>query len=266
MNPFFPILIVVLLLISITSQDIAAKEVNVKGYYRKDGTYVRPHTRSSPGSNTSGGGYFVGGNSNSVVAVNSDLYMNMIGAIYVDSYYRSDGTYVPGHYRTSPDDDRCNNWSASGNINPYTGERGTKDCEGDIYPMVSSTSSSTVSPIVPIRIYNPRTNTFNRVFFNQKLGLFDRYPEPTSTEFVSDPGMTDVEQYNQSGYESGFPGYRTSSFSIVSYTIVQDKVNNIEYDTSTKMATMKGQSVEIPIETLQTLNKLLDSYKSITHP
>jgi hypothetical protein len=30
-----------------------AKTVNVRGYYRKDGTYVSPHTRSSPGS---GGG------------------------------------------------------------------------------------------------------------------------------------------------------------------------------------------------------------------
>jgi len=27
-----------------------AKDVNVKGYYRKDGTYVRGHTRSSPDS------------------------------------------------------------------------------------------------------------------------------------------------------------------------------------------------------------------------
>lgn len=26
------------------------KTVNVKGYYRKNGTYVRPHTRSSPGN------------------------------------------------------------------------------------------------------------------------------------------------------------------------------------------------------------------------
>ena len=26
------------------------KTVNVKGYYRKNGTYVKPHTRSSPGS------------------------------------------------------------------------------------------------------------------------------------------------------------------------------------------------------------------------
>lgn len=27
---------------------VDAKDVHVKGYYRKDGTYVRPHVRSSP--------------------------------------------------------------------------------------------------------------------------------------------------------------------------------------------------------------------------
>jgi hypothetical protein len=30
-----------------------AKDVSVKGYYRKDGTYVRGHTRSSPDSSKS---------------------------------------------------------------------------------------------------------------------------------------------------------------------------------------------------------------------
>lgn len=30
-----------------------AKDVYVDGYYRKDGTYVRPHYRSSPNSSTS---------------------------------------------------------------------------------------------------------------------------------------------------------------------------------------------------------------------
>jgi len=30
---------------------IFSKDVYVKGYYRKDGTYVRPHVRSSPDNN-----------------------------------------------------------------------------------------------------------------------------------------------------------------------------------------------------------------------
>ena len=33
-----------------TSSSSAGKDVQVKGYYRKDGTYVRPHTRSAPGT------------------------------------------------------------------------------------------------------------------------------------------------------------------------------------------------------------------------
>jgi len=45
--------------------------------------------------------------------------------VYVDGYYRSDGTYVQPHYRSSPDGDPSNNWSTQGNFNPYTGEQGT---------------------------------------------------------------------------------------------------------------------------------------------
>ena len=32
---------------------LCKKKVHVKGYYRKDGTYVKPHTRNSPGSGSS---------------------------------------------------------------------------------------------------------------------------------------------------------------------------------------------------------------------
>ncbi|HEX8353866.1 MAG TPA: hypothetical protein VF611_13250, partial [Pyrinomonadaceae bacterium] len=43
----------------------------------------------------------------------------------MNGYYRTDGTYVPGHYRTAPDGDPSNNYSTRGNTNPYTGEAGT---------------------------------------------------------------------------------------------------------------------------------------------
>jgi hypothetical protein len=45
--------------------------------------------------------------------------------VWVNGYYRSNGTYVQGHYRTSPDYTRNNNWSTVGNVNPYTGKYGT---------------------------------------------------------------------------------------------------------------------------------------------
>jgi len=43
----------------------------------------------------------------------------------VEGYRRDDGTYVPRHHRTAPDDDFWNNWSTYPNVNPYTGELGT---------------------------------------------------------------------------------------------------------------------------------------------
>jgi hypothetical protein len=44
--------------------------------------------------------------------------------VYVNGYYRRDGTYVRPHYRTRPDGNFWNNWSSYGNINPYTGAVG----------------------------------------------------------------------------------------------------------------------------------------------
>jgi hypothetical protein len=49
------------------------------------------------------------------------------GDTYVRGYYRNNGTYVQPHMRSAPDDDRLNNWSTKGNVNPYTGQGGTKD-------------------------------------------------------------------------------------------------------------------------------------------
>ena len=46
--------------------------------------------------------------------------------VYVKGYTRKDGTYVRPHYRSAPDGKFYNNWSTKGNVNPYTGEPGTK--------------------------------------------------------------------------------------------------------------------------------------------
>ena len=49
------------------------------------------------------------------------------GHHYVKPYTRKDGTRVRGHYRTNPDGNIHNNWSTKGNVNPFTGKKGTKD-------------------------------------------------------------------------------------------------------------------------------------------
>ena len=47
---------------------------------------------------------------------------------YVNGYTRSNGTYVKGHYRSSPNSTQRDNYSTFGNMNPYTGKKGTKTC------------------------------------------------------------------------------------------------------------------------------------------
>lgn len=46
---------------------------------------------------------------------------------YVNGYYRSNGTYVEPHYRSDPNNNRFDNYSSQGNVNPYTGKSGTVD-------------------------------------------------------------------------------------------------------------------------------------------
>ena len=49
---------------------------------------------------------------------------------YIKGYTKRDGTSVQGHYRSSPDRYRNNNYSTYGNTNPYTGKRGTRTYGG----------------------------------------------------------------------------------------------------------------------------------------
>lgn len=47
----------------------------------------------------------------------------------VRGYTRRDGTYVAPYHRTEPNQYRHDNYSSEGNVNPYTGRRGTQPNE-----------------------------------------------------------------------------------------------------------------------------------------
>ncbi len=53
-------------------------------------------------------------------------YRPQVSDSYVQPYLKSDGTRVRGHLRTDADDSFWNNYSSKGNVNPHTGEVGTK--------------------------------------------------------------------------------------------------------------------------------------------
>lgn len=66
----------------------------------------------------------------SLLIVFASVFVLISGAafadVYVNGYYRSNGTYVQPHYRSDPDGYKWNNWSSRGNVNPYTGKVGTR--------------------------------------------------------------------------------------------------------------------------------------------
>jgi hypothetical protein len=46
--------------------------------------------------------------------------------VHVKGYYKKDGTYIAPHYRSAPNATVIDNWSTYGNINPHTGEIGSR--------------------------------------------------------------------------------------------------------------------------------------------
>ena len=51
--------------------------------------------------------------------------------VYVHGYTRRDGTYVQPHMRSDPDHNVYDNWSTKGNVNPYTGQEGTRNPDNE---------------------------------------------------------------------------------------------------------------------------------------
>ncbi len=140
-----------------SSQAFAAgSPVYVHSYVRRDGIFVLPHFRSAPD------GYFwnnwstVGNINpytgrpgtrltppNNSTLVESYLFLRPAGEdVFVNGYFRSNGSYVPPYFRSAPDGDFWNNWSTIGNVNPYTGEAGTRAEPSDVY------SSPDLAPVV----------------------------------------------------------------------------------------------------------------------
>ena len=49
------------------------------------------------------------------------------GQTRVRGYTTKRGTYVESHQRTTPNRSKMDNWSTKGNVNPYTGKKGTRN-------------------------------------------------------------------------------------------------------------------------------------------
>lgn len=87
--------------------------------------------------------------------------------VWVNGYYRSNGTYVRGYYRTAPNHTNVDNFSTIGNINPYTLERGWITPDGQTNPWKESDEGAIerkevkIEPYFGSSKYNSRLNTTN---------------------------------------------------------------------------------------------------------
>lgn len=108
--------------------------------------------------------------------------------VWVNGYYRSNGTYVKGHYRSSPDSSPYNNWSYPGNTNPYTGKKATGNPSTYLKNYYGSSSSSNSSGST----YTPSTYT----------------PSYTLPTYTSTYTPTFIPSHSSgSSYSSYLPGY-----------------------------------------------------------
>jgi hypothetical protein len=82
--------------------------------------------------------------------------------VHVNGYTKKDGTYVQPHERTAPNSTNMDNYSTKGNVNPYTGQLGTKEPDGYGYqggqhrqgtqPSQLNTGTQQPSSLQPLKI------------------------------------------------------------------------------------------------------------------
>ena len=75
-----------------------------------------------PSAFARGGGGHSGGHSS-----HSSSKSSRTSDVHVRGYTKKNGAYVQPHMRTAPNGTKKDNYSTKGNINPYTGKKGTKD-------------------------------------------------------------------------------------------------------------------------------------------
>lgn len=83
-----------------------------------------------------------------LLAATAAFPLASMAQVHVNGYTKKDGTYVAPHYRSNPNSTKLDNYSTRGNVNPYTGQVGTKDPYASPYtqPRYDSNQPSTYQP------------------------------------------------------------------------------------------------------------------------
>ena len=99
--------------------------------------------------------------------------------VSVRGYYRSNGTYVKPHMRSNPDGNFNNNWSTLGNVNPYTGNPGTK-----IHPNYQTNGSYTYA-----KNYSTESKSYNKPLVSSSTSNYKNSGYTNSTASYESTGL-----------------------------------------------------------------------------
>jgi hypothetical protein len=92
---------------------------------------------------------------------------------YVHGYTKKDGTHVAPHYRSNPDGNPYNNWSTKGNVNPYTGQAGTRNPYSSPYSSYGNSYGSTYNPYGSSNTYGNSNSSYGNT--NPSYGYSNPY-------------------------------------------------------------------------------------------
>ncbi|WP_341904841.1 SH3 domain-containing protein [Fluviicola taffensis] len=219
-------------LIAICIPFLFSAQVHVKGYYRSNGTYVQPHTRSSPNS-TKTDNYSYNNNYNSTyispttAKTNTGNYISKSSTdVWVDGYYRKNGTYVQGYWRTAPNETEKDNFSYSGNINPYTGKLAYGDKVNVNASELNLRTEASVSDNVIMTLDNNSPLTVIEEINNEWVKVQYSYYDAsnyynTKTGYVAKRYITTNDNSNSSVFLSS-PTYLSLNYVIADLLNVRD--------------------------------------------
>lgn len=221
-------------LILLITSIFSFSQVQVKGYYRKDGTYVRPHVRTAPNSTVTDN-YSYQGNYNTNLEYNTPLpkstynyYNNSSsnsnsGKEWVNGYYRKDGTYVSGYYRNK----RRSNSNSSYNNSYSNSNNSSSKPTSNNYKYYDSNNSSPIKKYVNTTKVNFRTSP---ELSDNIIGELEYNDEVTSVSTIGYWDKVKVKRYNPETYNYlTFEGYINSRF-LSSYS--NSVIENYDYETN----------------------------------
>lgn len=163
-----------------------------------------------------------------VIQIGSYAQRTNSNHVHVDGYTRSNGTYVEPHYRTAPNSTNRDNFSTSGNTNPYTGQAGwvAPDNKPLVLPETNYPSSS-------ISTYNYPTSTSSESDFDYKKYIDLEISRKNSIKsdyhfFSLDASSSDNNSFN-SNFTSPPSDFNLYSTNETLTTISKSVRNSINY-------------------------------------